>query len=187
MNSNRLCFDDITNDGRLWSVRYEGDEENALYHCFSQWNDVEWLRAFFTDNKKDLESYFKITDLNKAIYDTIEDADRLQCLILDLNPESEIDKLFRPLDNSQTAAVLLDKEKARVNNRTHHVSWLRLYAIRLERGSFIITGGAIKLTEKMPEREHTLQELSKMERVRNFLLNEGIIDRDSFQEYQETF
>ncbi len=25
-----MLFDEITNDGRLWSVRYEGEEENAL-------------------------------------------------------------------------------------------------------------------------------------------------------------
>ena len=27
-----LYFDDITRDGRLWSVRYEGESENALFH-----------------------------------------------------------------------------------------------------------------------------------------------------------
>ena len=81
---------------------------------------------------------------------------------------------------------MLDKEKARLKNRPAHVSWLRLYAIRLERGSFIITGGAIKLTETMPERTHTFQELAKMERVRNFLLDENIVDRDSFEDYQNS-
>lgn len=37
-----LYFDDITRDGRLWAVRYEDDTENALFHSFEQWNDVEW-------------------------------------------------------------------------------------------------------------------------------------------------
>lgn len=58
-----MLFDEITNDGRLWSVRYEGEEENALFRSFAQWNDVEWLRAFFYENKDDLESYFKVTDV----------------------------------------------------------------------------------------------------------------------------
>ena len=181
-----LSFDDITRDGRLWSVRYEGESENALFNCFSQWNDVEWLREFFTENQNDLKSYFKITDLNEAISDTIEDADKLQCLILDLAPDADLESLFRPLDNRQTVALMLDKEKARLKNRPAHVSWLRLYAIRLEEGSFIITGGAIKLTETMPERTHTFQELAKMEKVRNFLLDENIIDRDSFEDYQNS-
>lgn len=174
-----INFDDITCDGRLWAVRYEGENENALFHCLDQWNDVEWLRDFFLKNKDDLESFFNVTDVNEAISDTIEDADKLQCLILDLSPEADLEKIFRPLDNRQTAAIILNKEKARL-------SWLRLYAIRLEKGSFIVTGGAIKLTATMSERQHTFQELAKMEKVRNFLLDEGIVDRDSFEDYQDT-
>ncbi len=181
-----LYFDDITRNGKLWAVRYEGDSDNVLFQSFSKWNDVEWLREFFTENKSDLESYFKITDLNVAIADTIEDADKLQCLILDLNPDADLERLFRPLDNRQTVALMLDKEKARIKNRPSHVSWLRLYAIRLEEGAFIITGGAIKLTERMPERAHTFAELAKMEKVRNFLLDENIVDRDSFEDYQNS-
>lgn len=181
-----MFFDDISRDGRLWAVRYEGEAENVLYTMFEQWNDVEWLRSFFIENKKDLESYFKVTDVNKAIYDTLEDNDRLQCLILDLDPDTDLDTLFRPLNNNQTAALMLDKEKARPDRTEGHLSWLRLYAIRLEKGVFIITGGAIKLTYKMSERAHTLQELVKMEQVRNFLLDEGIIDKDSFLDYQES-
>jgi hypothetical protein len=29
-----MTFDDITEDGRLWAVRYEENEENALYRLF---------------------------------------------------------------------------------------------------------------------------------------------------------
>lgn len=181
-----MLFDDITKDGRLWSVRYEGASDNALFECFAQWNDVEWLRDFFSVNKEDLESFFRITDVNKAIYDTIEDSDKLQCLILDLSPDADLEKLFRPLDNRQTVAMMLDKEKARLKNAIGHPSWLRLYAIRLEKGTYIVTGGAIKLTAAMSEREHTLNELSKMEKVRNFLLDEGIVDKDSFVDFQES-
>ena len=181
-----LLFDDVTGDGRLWSVRYDGDEENALFQSFAQWNDVEWLRLFFYENKEDLESFFRVTDVNEAIYDTIEDSDRLQCLILDLNPDADLEKVFRPLNNNQTVALILDKEKARLKKAGGHPSWLRLYAIRLEKGAFIVTGGAIKLTPTMAEREHTLLELTKMEKVRNFLLEENIIDKESFINYQES-
>ena len=52
-------------------------------------------------------------------------------------------------------------------------------------GIYIITGGAIKLTKTMQEREHTLQELEKMEKVRNFLIQEHVFDEDSFTDYQQ--
>ena len=129
----------------------------------------------------DLASYFKITDVNQAIYDTIEESDKIECLIMDISPEADLDKLFRPLNNNRTSE---GKEKARLKERIrHHPSWLRIYALKLTSGIYIITGGAIKLTTTMQERQHTLIELQKMENVRNFLINENIIDNESFIDY----
>lgn len=50
-------FDDITEDERLWAVRYVGDEDNILDILFAQWDDVKWLREFFKANMADLQSY----------------------------------------------------------------------------------------------------------------------------------
>ena len=79
--------------------------------------------------------------------------------------------------------MTLDKEKANPKTLTHHKSWLRIYALKLSDGCYIITGVAIKLTRTMQEREHTLQELLHQEQVRNFLLANNIIDNDSFIDY----
>ena len=40
-----------------------------------------------------------------------------------------------------------------------------------------------KLTRTMQEREHTLVELARMEKVRRFLLDNDIADKDSFVDY----
>lgn len=178
-----MTFDDITEDGRLWAVRYEETEDNALATILDQWNDVVWLRAFFKENIADLSSYFKITDVNEAIYDTLDDAERLQCLIMDISPDADLDRIFRHLEPNRISEMLLGKEKARLDARRRHVSWLRIYAIKLSEGVYIITGGAIKLTATMQERQHTLDELAKMERVRNFLISENIADEESFEDY----
>ena len=178
-----MTFDDITEDGRLWAVRYDGESDNVLYTLFDQWNDVMWLRSFFKENMNDLSSYFKITDVNEAIYHTIEDSEKLQCLIMDITPDADLDAIFRPLENSRTKDMLLGKEKARLRKEVKHASWLRIYALKLANGIYIITGGAIKLTATMQERSHTLAELTKMEKVRQFLLDEQIIDDESFIDY----
>ena len=178
-----MTFDDITEDGRLWAVRYEGCEDNVLYSLFEQWNDVAWLRNFFKANSKDLESYFKITNINDAIRRTIDDSNELEAIIMDISPEANLDLIFRPLSNSTIGECLLGKEKARLKNLVGRSSWLRIYAIKLTKGAYIITGGAIKLTATMQEREHTEIELRQLEKVRNFLINENIIDDDSFIEY----
>lgn len=175
-----MTFDSITEDGRLWSVRYDGEDVNALFKALDQWNDVSWLRQFFSANFDDLATYFRITNLNQAIYDTIDDAEKLECLIMDISPDADLDAIFRPLENSRISEAMLSREKARLKNRQNHASWLRLYAIKLTKGVYIITGGAIKLTATMQEREHTLVELGNMEKVRRFLIDNGIVDEDGF-------
>jgi len=178
-----MTFDDITADGRLWAVRYDGETDNALFQLFDRWNDVSWLREFFKTNISDLSSYFRITDVNKAIYDTIDDAEILQCLIMDISSDADLDRIFRPLENFRTSDELLGKEKARLKSEIRRPSWLRIYAIKLSVGVYVVTGGAIKLTASMQEREHTLHELHKLEAVRRYLLDAGIVDNEGFIEY----
>ena len=60
-----MNFEDITGDGRLWAVRYEGDPDNVLAMTFEKWNDQDWLKDFFLANSCDLSSYFKITKLKR--------------------------------------------------------------------------------------------------------------------------
>lgn len=164
-------------------MHYDNEEMNALDTVFTQWNDTGYLLDFFRKNFDDLVSYFKITKLEDAIYDTMEDSDALECLILDIEPEANLDELFRPLENSRTSEMMLSKEKARLKNRPRHASWLRIYTIKLNPGIYVITGGAIKLTRNMQEREHTLKELEKMEKIRQYLVANKVVDDDSFIDF----
>lgn len=66
---------------------------------------------------------------------------------MDISPDADLDKIFRPLENCRTSEMLLGKEKA------------------------------------MQEREHTLVELARMEKVRRFLINNDIADKDSFMDF----
>ena len=102
---------------------------------------------------------------------------------MDISPNANLDEIFRPLENNRTSEMLLGKEKARLRDTQRHASWLRIYAIKLDPGIYVITGGAIKLTRTMQEREHTLVELARMEKVRCFLLDNDIVDMDSFQDF----
>lgn len=167
------------------AVRYEGMGDNILYHTFNDWLDLDWLADFFTANYEDLCKYFRITDIDVAVFDTVSDAVRMQSLILDLSPSADLDAVFKPLDNNRTAEMLLGKEKAKGFRVSGHPSWLRLYALKLENQTYVITGGAIKLTHTMQERAHTLVELQRMESVRNYLINEGVVDLKGMIELKE--
>ena len=171
-----MRFVDILHDGRLWATVYDGDTQDILTKTFSDWLDPGALEVFFGSNIDDLESYFQITNLDVAIYDTIADAVSLSSLILDINPDTNLNRLFRPLESDQGREMLLPKANAKGNRSTTHRSWLRLYALKLGKDVYLITGGAIKLTEDMADRVHTLYELKRLEMVRQFLCDEGITE-----------
>ena len=46
INFEVMTFDKILENGRLWAVRYDKDNVNALERVLSQWSDAEWLAGF---------------------------------------------------------------------------------------------------------------------------------------------
>lgn len=166
----------------LWAVKDQDKDGDELTVLFRNWTNGEYLLDFFMENFEDLKSYFHIERLDVAVNDTFEDAEALQELVLDFPYTEHLDELFKPLDISDVRVRELSREKARNWNRAHHASWLRIYAIRLEPDIYVVTGGAIKLTRTMQEREHTDLELKKLNRCRDFLKANGVFDQDSFVE-----
>ena len=160
----------------LYAFRYDGQWLDELERLFEEWSDIEYLEAFFEQYESDL-SYFKL-DIDGAINDTINESIKLKKLLLEISKgkSSTLDEVFRPLDNLEFREITLSKQKA--SRR-----WLRLYAIRIEASHYVITGGAIKLTHKMQDREHTQRELSKLEKCRSHLQLNDVFDTDSFNEF----
>lgn len=166
----------------LWAVKAPDKEVDELTALFRNWTDGNYLLDFFMENFADLEGFFHIRRLDEAVNDTFEDAEALQELILDFPYTEHLDELFKPLDVYDTRTRELNREKARNWNRYRHASWLRIYAIRLEPDVYVVTGGAIKLTRTMQEREHTALELKKLNRCKDYLKANGVFDQDSFVE-----
>lgn len=76
---------------------------------------------------------------------------------------------FKPLDNHEYRISDHQRNKSRL-----YGGWLRIYAIKIAPACYIVTGGAFKLTRDMKP-PHLQQELRKLERVKDFLRDEGII------------
>ncbi len=164
----------------LWAVKEPEKESDELTSLFERWNDADYLFQLFKDNIDDLKSYFKKEKISQAIHDTFEDSDALEELILTFPYTEELDTLFKPLDVTDTKSMELTRQKARNWERERHDSWLRIYAFRLEPNVYVVTGGAIKLTRAMQEKEHTKIELNKLNRCKDYLIRNGVFDKDSF-------
>jgi hypothetical protein len=157
----------------LWSLKYEGEKFYELEKLIEQWTDYEYLLNFYTENEKDLY-YFNLT-VEEAVEITISETNNLIIFLDKLVSKNikTLDSVFKPLDDLEFRVIELSKQKAKRR-------WLRLYAIKIETNNYVITGGAIKLSLKMQERENTKQELMKLNMCKNYLQAENVFDLESF-------
>ena len=169
----------------LWAVQCPDGRDDELTALFDKWNDADYLFDFFKANMEDLSGFFGVDSVAQAIQDTFTDADELEELILSFPSTRNLDSLFVPLDVTDVRCTELTRRKARNWERKRHPSWLRVYAVRLEANVYVVTGGAIKLTRLMQDRTHTLTELNKLNRCKDYLIANGVFDRDSFVDLNE--
>lgn len=174
-----MTFDKIHE--RLWAVRWDGEDDNEIARLFGLWHDVSYLRDFFKKYGSVVTEYFH-TKLNNAISDTIEDAEYLETQILDIVPIDNLDSLFEPLGPADTTIYTLQRNKAKNKTRRDHDSWLRIYALKLNDGCYLITGGAIKMAQRMQETPETLTELRKIDKCRDYLRILGISDSEGLDD-----
>jgi len=169
----------------LYAIRFPENKSNELDRNFDLWNDQEYVRNFFEKNSGDLRGYNHFHNTNYSIEDavrkTLRDAQNLENRLLDIaesgNEDDVLQTFFRQLNDMETDLYPLQKSKGKLKYR----SWLRIYAIRIDRDLYVLTGGAIKLTKKMQEREHTQTEIDKMRQVVNYLRSENLINEDEFK------
>lgn len=175
--------------GSLISVKYDDCETDEFEKIFDRWTDVEYLFNFFHQNIDDLKSgFYGNISVEDAIERTIDEAEKLEKEILHISVEGihddykKLQTIFKPLDNFDYRVKDLQKSKAYGSQQK---SWLRIYAIKIAPNTFVISGGGIKLTPTMNEREHLKTELVKLETVKTYLIDNGLLDEDDF-EYLET-
>lgn len=167
----------------IYAIQF--DDEDEFTKVFDLWSDVEYLEDFFEKNKSDLEKeFYGNISVEEAVNLTLKEAELLEERLYELAQNGNFDtsinlqSLFKALNNQDYKITSLQKSKAYGSRRK---SWLRIYAIRIASNLYVITGGAIKLTQTMNERSHTLQELNKLCRVKDFLKEEGLLDESDFE------
>jgi len=166
----------------LFSIKYAGEEKDEFSRLFELWQNPEYLETFFEKHKSDLENgFWGSLSIEKAMYKTFLQASEFERIFLGVSKEKplgqikSLEEVFSPLHNSQYYNLTLLKSKARRR-------WLRLYGLRVENDIYLITGGTIKLTRRMQEREHTKNELVKIEKCRRYLIDHGIVDLEGIIE-----
>lgn len=181
----RIFVSENSEDG-LWSIYLDGEAQNEFDQFFDLVNDPEWLYDFFEKNNADLSSgFFGNITISEAVLKTLDEVQQMEEVLYDYAEQgfedgsNNLQHLFKPLNNFEYAITIHQKSKARIRK-----GWLRLYAIRLAENCYLVTGGAVKLTQDM-KREHLQTELKKLEQAQRFLRDNGIDYPDDLNTYQD--
>jgi hypothetical protein len=160
---------------KLFTIHYENEQNNEFERLMNLWTDVSFLNEFAKTNK-----IVNPRDIRNFIKEILEDTERFDDFMASIeNNQNSIAVFFRPLDDLETGAKILSLQKGKLKR-----SFLRLYAIKIDEETFLITGGAIKIVHKMKESEMLLNEVRKLNIVRDYLNKNGIFDNDSFYEFK---
>jgi hypothetical protein len=160
---------------------------NEWEKAYSELTSIEFLENFFEENKKDLfEGYYKgsVNNVSDAVLLTRKLARSFFNSILDYcEKKNSLDSLFKNLENESgydNSLLLLSKIK-----NEGKCQWLRIYGIKIDNNLYTITGGAIKLTLLMKDRNHTNNELKKLNKYKNFLSSINVISDESLCDFIE--
>lgn len=161
---------------RLFAFHFENEIDNEYDRLIEQWTDVNYLMGFVKSKNLNV-------DITEYVQNRIEDAEQIIDLIEEIseNKDIRLETFFKPLSDSEYVIVPLSLQKG----KTQHIyrrNDLRIYAIRIDEDCFVITGGAIKISQSMQEDECTIEELAKLNRCKDYLNENGIFDIDSFYE-----
>jgi hypothetical protein len=163
----------IKDTNSLLSVYNEDKGVSEFENIFDEWTNPEKVYEFFRTHQDDLQNY----TIDEAVNRTFDDACALEDKFYDVaeNDDEQLQTLFKPLFNTQYRLTEFQRSKAYGELRR---SWLRVYAVRLEADKYIVSGGAIKLTDAMQDRPHTQEQLDRLTKLRDYLLENGFDDSD---------
>lgn len=160
---------------QLFAFEYNNEADNELRRLLTLWNDTAHLYQFVTQHKADAPQNVPMpTLINQLIANANDIDDTLN--EISTYPDRNLEEFFKPLDNQEYHIVELSKQKGRKN-------YLRLYAIRIDKSCFVVTGGAIKFHQLNKDRPHTQMEMKKIEKCRDYLKDKNVFDADSFYEF----
>lgn len=154
----------------LFSFHYRNELDNEYDRLMDLWTDAGYLQAYAKKNN--------VKDVYGFINDILQHSEEIQDFLENLSQNKKpFGFYFEPLEQSEAKRNILQFQKGKIRRNQ-----LRLYAIKLDKNCFVITGGAIKMSQKMDAHPDTKNELVKLNKARIYLNKNGVVDEDSFVE-----
>jgi hypothetical protein len=154
---------------QIFAFHYANEAHNEYERLMELWTDVAFLKDYANKNN--------VVDIRAFVKEVVENAEQIQDFLENLSQNNQpYGCYFEPLQDAERNR-LLAFQKGKIKK-----SILRYYAIKLDDNCFVITGGAIKMSQTMQEHPDTNNELNKLKEAREYLKQNGVFDEDSFFE-----
>jgi hypothetical protein len=164
-----------TSEG-VYAMLFDDQTENEYDRLFNFWDDPELVLEYVKENIEYLKRpYFEGASVEDIAEKVDKESEELEILIEEYfhDEDKTLQMLFIPI-GQQAIIPEHQQTKAFVSDRKYFPKpVLRMYAIRINENTFVITGGAIKLVKKMKEHLDTKLELDKLEMAKVFLASKG--------------
>ena len=86
---------------QLYAFHYEDEEFDAYRSLLEFWDDIDYLLAFFEENKQDLPTRYGKYEFADAIQDAADDINEaLEEIVKD--PNRSLDEVFKPFHNQES-------------------------------------------------------------------------------------
>jgi hypothetical protein len=157
---------------RIYAIKV--GEQDVFEAFMALATDTEMLYNYFKQENGMLNYYN--TTLANAVSDTMDAALRMYDNLKQHAAHPKV--LFQPLTHAEPQYSL--------TRFKHKAKWIRLYAIGVNEEQYIITGGAIKQSQRMQDHPETNKQLQMLNQTKRFLLAEGICDESGLIELIST-
>jgi len=174
--------------GHLYSVRYDGQEDDEYTKAFDLWHDLDYLLSFFKKYADYMDAdIWKRAGLSsgnpyKSAERVISEADDLEKYMNELilntnkNREPDLNSLFKHLDGKYKFLTELVPQKS---YGRFTPSLIRFYAIKLESNCFLIVYGGIKVGSKIQNSPILDKKVIPLiDNVLSFLQSNGIAEQE---------
>ena len=155
--------------GQLYAFHYKDYLDNEYDRLMENWTNVNYLKDYAIKNN--------IKNIDGFINEILKDAEQIQDYLEDINQNKDsYGFYFEPLKT-----IYINKSLALQKGKIYKNS-LRYYAIKIDENCYVITGGAIKMSQKMQGHPDTILELHKLLKARAYFEQNEIANEESFYE-----
>lgn len=158
---------------KLYSFKYDTFYKSVYEKKLYEWQDFDHIY------EKAIENDIDITLIDKFFDEIFYDREFFKNEIERCIENDSLFDIFKSLNNYSTQIISYEQSKAKIYIKNHkRLSRLRLYSLRVNNKCFVITGGAIKFTQRMEDHPDTLEELNKLKNGREYLIDNKFNEDD---------